>query len=99
MTDEELVEVTAYALANARQRFPAMDGSHNPLPAEHTEAMRLVGVIQEGTLSQHRKDICAYLSRGHDQAFDLYEQTGHSMWLGKALAFRELMDAIENGAL
>lgn len=99
MTEEGLVGAVARALAFARQPYARMDGAHNPLQAEYNEAVRLVGTVQQVTLEEHRASLCAFLNQGYTQAMSLYEGTGHPMWLGKALAYADMIEAIENGAL
>lgn len=101
MNNETLIEVVARALAAARQPYIMPDGSHNPLPSEYIEAGRLVGVIQYHAIigridAQELKD---FLWSGNEQAVKLFQGTGNNMWVGKSMAYNDVLEAIEYGAL
>lgn len=101
MNNETLIDMVARALATARQPYHMSDGSHEPRPEEFIEAGRLVGVIQYHALigridAQALKD---FLWSGNEQAVKLFQGTGNTMWVGKSMAYNDVLEAVEYGAL
>lgn len=98
MNKDELVFRVALAMAEANQ--PGVMYVKGDTPTDHMlqEAYKIVSLVEKVTVDNRRERVIEFLEEGKRQAETLFEDTNHPMWLGKIIAYVDVMEAVRYGA-
>lgn len=93
MNRDELVYKAALAISTTKDQ-----GNLEPTERELHAASLIVDLVEQVAIDNRRKRVDAFLEEGRRQAETLYADTGHSIWLGKIIAYTDVIEAAKYGA-
>lgn len=96
MERSELVHRVALAIQEVQ---PPGYVNGTPSVMVDQQAQYIVAIVEKVTLDNRRAKVIAFLEEGQVQAANLYTATSHPMWLGKVLAYADIIEAVRYGVL